>query len=116
MCFGMISIVLYSLYAAILRYLYLVHGEMVEKLGKNRTICVLYWIYYAHTFIWSLCIVLNRPFGGRYNWVASCYGWKEQIFLLEVPEVHNAQPQLGILESRNGKLSLYPWLYIMIEC
>ena len=106
MCFGMISIILYSLYAALLRYMYLVQDEMVKEFGKTQTICLMYWIFYIHTFIWSLYCALAISSGGGYHWVSSCYGWKDQVFLLEETKMDVALRQIRVLDSMNGKLPL----------
>ena len=106
MCFGMISIILYSLYAALLRYLYLVQDEMVKEFGKTQTICMMYWMFYIHTFIWSVYCGLALSSGGGYHWVSSCHGWKDQIFLLEETKMDVVLRQIRVLDSRNGKLYL----------
>ena len=106
MCFGMISIILYSLYAALLRYLYLVQDEMVKEFGKTQTICLMYWMFYIHTFIWSVYCGLVVSSGGGYHWVSSCHGWKDQVFLLEETKMDAVLRQIRVLDSRNGKLHL----------
>ena len=106
MCFGVISIILYSLYAALLRYMYLVQDEMVKEFGKTQTIRLMYWMFYIHTFIWSLYCVLATAWGGSYHWVSSCYGWKDQIFLHEETKMDVVLRRIQVLDSRNGKLSL----------
>ena len=106
MCFGMISIILYSLYAALLRYLYLVRDEMVKEFGKTQTICLMYWMFYIHAFIWSLYCGLALSVGGGSHWISSCYGWKDQIFLLEETKMDVVLRKIRVLDSRNGKLYL----------
>ena len=105
-CFGVISIILYSLYAALLRYMYLVQDEMVKEFGKTQTIRLMYWMFYIHTFFWSLYCVLATASGGGYHWVSSCYGWKDQIFLHEETKMDVVLSRIRVLDSKNGKLSL----------
>ena len=104
MRFGMLSMILYSFYAAILRYLYLVQEEMVAKFGKTKIISVLFWIYYLHTFLWSLYIILTGHYAFTYPWVSSCYGWTDRIFLLEVSYPDVLLRQRGAVVAGGGKI------------
>ena len=104
MRFGMISMILHSFYAALLRYLYLVQEEMVAKFGKTKIISVLFWIYYLHTFLWSLYIILTGHYAFTYPWVSSCYGWTDRIFLLEVSYPDVLLRQLDVLVTGMGKI------------
>ena len=102
--FAMISMILYSLYAAILRYLYLVQEKIVAKFGKTKTTSVVFWVYYLHTFIWSLYILLTGHYAFTYPWISSCYGWKDRVFLLEVSSSDVLLRQLGVLVTGSGKI------------
>ena len=104
MRFGMISMILHSFYAALLRYLYLVQEEMVAKFGKTKIISVLFWIYYLHTFLWSLYIILTGHYAFTYPWVSSCYGWTDRIFLLEVSYPDVLLRQLDVLVTGMGNI------------
>ena len=102
LAFGFTAMILFSFYAALVRYLCLVQGEILEKFGKPKIISLIYWVFYAHTFIWTLYCVFTDPTGGRFPWVSSCYGWKDRVFLLE-PSTYNALlRQAGLLETHNG--------------
>ena len=102
--FAMISMILYSLYAAILRYLYLVQEKIVVKFGKTEIISMVFWGYYLHTFIWSLYILLTGHYAFTYPWVSSCYGWKDRVFMLEESSSDVLLRQLGVLVTGNGKI------------
>ena len=104
MRFGMLSMILYSFYAAILRYLYLVQEEMVAKFGRTKIISVVFWIYYLHTFLWSLYIILTGHYAFTYPWVSSCYGWTDRIFLLEVSYPDVLLRQRGAVVTESGKI------------
>ena len=110
--FAMISMILYSLYAAILRYLYLVQEKIVAKFGKTKTISVVFWVYYLHTIIWSLYILLTGHYAFTYPWISSCYGWKDRVFLLEVSSSDVLLRQLGVLVTGSGKIwiTCLPWI------
>ena len=112
MCFrfAMISMIIYSLYAAILRYLYLVQEEFVAKFGKTEIISVVFWVYYLHAFLWSLhvavftghssSVVFLNPF------VSSCYGWKDRVFLLQESSSDVLLRQLGVLKTERGRICM----------
>ena len=108
--FAKISMIIYSFYAAILRYLYLVQEEFVAKFGKTKIISVVFWVYYLHAFLWSLhvavftghssSVVFLNPF------VSSCYGWKDRVFLLKQSSSDVVFRQLGVLVTERGKICM----------
>ena len=104
--FGMLSMTLYSFYAALLRYLYLVQEEIVAKFGKTKIISVLFWVYYLHTFLWSLYIILPGHYAITDHWVSSCYGWMDRAYLLEVSCPDVLLRQLGAVVTGSGKISM----------
>ena len=104
MRFGMLSMILYSFYAAILRYLYLVQEEMVAKFGRTKIISVVFWIYYLHTFLWSLYIILTGHYAFTDHWTWGCYGWMDRVFLLEVSYPDVLLRQRGAVVTGSGKI------------
>ena len=107
LAFGFTAMILFSFYAALVRYLCLVQGEILEKFGKTKIMSLIYWVFYIHSLIWTLYCVFTDPTGGRFPWVSSCYGWKDRVFLLE-PSFYDALlRQAGLLETHNGKALLY---------
>ena len=106
MRFGMLSMILYSFYAAILRYLYLVQEEIVAKFGKTKVISVLFWVYYLHTFLWSLWtlyIIVTGHFALNGRFFFRCYGSMDRIFLLEVSYPDVWLRQLDAVVTGSGK-------------
>ena len=103
LAFGFTAMILFSFYAALVRYLCLVQGEILEKFGKSKIISLIYWVFYAQSFIWTLYCVFTDPTGGRFPWVSSCYGWKDRVFLLEPSTYDALLRQAGLLETHNGK-------------
>jgi hypothetical protein len=100
----MLSIILYSFYAAILRYLFCLHTERVEKFGKTKLITLTYWIFYLHTITWTLSIILTRFNLDHVPLINSCYGWQDQVYLLELDDGANmAKRHFCALSSGNGK-------------
>ena len=104
MRFGMLSMTLYSFYAALLRYLYLNQEEIVAKFGKTKIISLLFWVYYLHTFLFSLYIILAGHFTFNDGWVARCYGQMDRVFLLEVSYADVWSRQLGAGVTGSGKI------------
>ena len=106
MRFGMVSMILYSFYAALLRYLYLVQEEIVAKFGKKKTISVLFWIYYLHTLLWSFYTSLSGHYAFEPDnyWVSSCYGWRDRVFLREVSYPNVLLRQLDVMVTGSGKI------------
>ena len=103
--FAMISMIIHSLYAAILRYLYLVQEEFVAKFGKTKIISVVFWVYYLHTLLWSLrMVVFTGRSASTFPMVSSCYGWKDRVFLLEESSSDVLFRQLGVLVTEEGKI------------
>ena len=102
--FGMLSMTLYSFYAALLRYLYLNQAEIVAKFGKTKIISVLFWVYYLHTFLFSLYIILAGHFTFNDGWVARFYGQMDRVFLLEVSYADVWSRQLGAEVTGSGKI------------
>ena len=105
--FAKISMIIYSFYAAILRYLYLVQEEFVAKFGKTKIISVVFWVYYLHTFLWSLHMAVFTGHNSRsYPVVSSCYGWKDRVFLLQESSSDVLLRQLGVLKTERGRICM----------
>ena len=105
--FGMLSMTLYSFYAALLRYLYLVQEEIVAKFGKTKIISVLFWVYYLHTFLWSLWtlyIIVTGHFALTGRFFSRCYGSMDRVFLLEVSYPDVRLRQHGAVVTGSGKI------------
>ena len=81
--FGYISMILYSLYSALLRYACLVHTEKVDKLGKQKVITMAYWIFYLHTSIWTIYTFVTSPNPAIHPLVNQCHGWSDRVYLVE---------------------------------
>ena len=96
------SIVLYSFYAALLRYLCLLHTNKVNQFGKNKLIGIFYWIFYLHTFLWSLFTILTRFNFDYLPLINGCYGYYDRVFLMEDSLMHVAQRHFCGLQSSEG--------------
>ena len=107
MRFGMLSMTLYSFYAALLRYLYLNQAEIVAKFGKTKIISLLFWVYYLHTFLWSLWtlyIIVTGHLALTGRFFSRCYGSMDRVFLLEVSYPDVWFRQLDAVVTGSGKI------------
>jgi hypothetical protein len=101
--FCVFSMILYSLYAAILRYLCCLRSEWVNDFGKSRLIAIFYWIFYLHTFLWSLYNVLTSFNLDHLPLINSCYGYNDRIFLLEETRWNVVKRHFCALHYERGK-------------
>ena len=106
--FGYLSMILYSLYSALLRYVCLVHTEKVDRLGKQKVINIVYWIFYLHTSVWTIYTFITSPNPALHPLVNQCYGWSDRVFLAEskyltVSRSEMVKRLLCLLESGDGK-------------
>ena len=100
--FGYFSMILYSLYAALLRYACLVHTEKVDKVGKQKVIAIIYWIFYLHTSIWTIFTIATSPNPALQPMVNQCYGWSDRVYLAESKSL--TENLLGDQVSRSAML------------
>ena len=77
------SMILYTFYAALLRYLCTVRTDKVNKFGKDRIIRLIYWTFYLHTTTWALYTILTSFNSDHVPLINSCYGHSDEVFLME---------------------------------
>ena len=100
------SMILYSFYAAFLRYLCCCYSENVNNFGKGKLISLVYWTFYLHTFGWAFYTIVTRYNLDNLDHIPllnSCYGYQDRIFLMESSPLNMARRHLCLLESANGK-------------
>ena len=100
--FCVFSMILYSFYAAFLRYLCCCYTEKVNNFGKGRIIALIYWTFYLHTFAWALYTIVTQYNLDHIPLLNSCYGYQEEIFLMESTRLNMARRHLCLLESIDG--------------
>ena len=101
--FGSMCIILYSFYAALLRYIMLMHTERAETFGKERLISIIYWMYYSHAFFWALYSKFIRFNMETLPILNKCYGWMDRIYLLELHDSSNMMKRhFCAFEDYNG--------------
>ena len=81
--FCVLSMILYSFYAALLRYLCTVRTERVDQFGKDRLIRIIYCIFYLHTSVWALYTILTSFNTDHLPLINSCYGYADRVFMME---------------------------------
>ena len=103
--FGSLCIILYSFYAALLRYIMLMHTKRAETFGKERLISIIYWIYYSHAFFWALYSKFIRFNMETLPILNKCYGWMDRIYLLELHDSSNMMKRhfCAFEDSNDGK-------------
>ena len=102
--FCAISIMLYTFYASLLRYLFLLHTEKVTYFGKSKTIGLVYWIFYTQTFMWALLVMFTSFNLDRLPLINKCYGWQDQVYLMELHDTMNMiKRHFCALNSKDGK-------------
>ena len=99
------SMILYSFYAAFLRYVCCCYTENVNNFGKGKVISLVYWTFYLHTFGWALYTIVTQYNLDHVPLLNSCYGYKDRIFLMESSPLNMARRHLCLLESVNGRSS-----------
>ena len=87
--FFSLCIILYSFYAALLRYMFCSHSNWVENFGKERLIRIIYWVFYVHAFLWAVGNKLLRFSLDAVPMINSCYGWSDRVFMLELHDSAN---------------------------
>ena len=97
------SMIFYSFYAAVLRYLCCCYTESVNDFGKGKLISLVYWTFYLHTFGWAFFTIVTQYNLDHVPLLNSCYGYQERIFLMESTRLNMARRHLCLLESINGR-------------
>ena len=114
MYFCAFSFILYSFYAALLRYLCCLHTEKVDKFGKNKLIALIYWIFYFHTFCWTMYNILTSFNLDHTPLINQCYGQADRVWLMEESLLHIAQRHFCGLTSSEGKTIKFMYQYIYL--
>ena len=97
------SFILYSFYAALLRYLCCLHTDKVNKFGRSKLITVVYWTFYLHTLVWTLYTIFTSFSLDHHPLINNCYGYYHTIFLMESSPLEMLQRQFCALETGQGK-------------
>ena len=106
------SLILYTFYACLLRYLFCIHAEKVERFGKYKMIGLVYWIFYAHIFIWVVFTMLTGFNLDNSHLINKCYGWMDRLYLLELNDATNTWKRFFCaMNSGDGKKIDFKMIY-----
>ena len=81
--FCLFSMILYTFYAALIRYLCTVRTDKVNKFGKDSVIRLIYWTFYLHTTAWAVYTIFTSFNSDHIPLINSCYGHSDEVFLME---------------------------------
>ena len=97
-------IILYSFYAALLRYIFCLHTQRALKFGKEKLIQIIYWTFYSHAFLWALYTKFIRFNLETIPLLNRCYGWMDRVYLMELHSSTNmVKRHFCAFDSENGK-------------
>lgn len=100
--FGQLSFILYSFYAALLRYLCCLHPEKVNKFGRTKLITIVYWALYLHTLLWTLFTIFTSFNLDHLPLFNNCYGNYHDMFLMEKHPLDMVRRHFCALETGTG--------------
>ena len=101
--FCLLSMILYSFYAALLRYICCLHTKRVNTFGKNRLVTIMYWTFYLHTLAWALYTILTSFNLDHFPLINSCYGYEVRVFLMEYSALDMAKRHFCTHQTVEGK-------------
>ena len=97
------SFILYSFYAALLRYLFCIHTEKINEIGREKTIRVLHGLFYLHALIWSILTIFTSGQLDHLPLINGCLGYHTTIFLVEDSTFSMLKRHFCGLDSAEGK-------------
>ena len=112
--FCVLSMILYSFYAALLRYLCTVRTERVDQFGKDRLIRMIYCIFYLHTSVWALYTILTSFNTDHLPLINSCYGYADRVFMMEHSTLEMLQRHFCAHDMDEGKNIFHFHSYYLI--
>ena len=99
--FCLFSFILYSFYASLSRYLFCIHTTRVTKFGREKLIKILYWIFYIHTFVWTVYTHATSFNMDHLPIINSCFGVQHNIFLMESSTLNMLKRHFCVLRTGN---------------
>ena len=105
--FSLFSFILYSFYASLLRYLFCIHTTRVTQFGKEKLIQILYWMFYIHTFLWTIFTHATSFNMDHLPLINSCFGIHQDVFLMESSTMSMLKRHFCILTTDGGMLNIH---------
>ena len=97
------SFILYSFYAALLRYLFCIHTEKVNKYGREKVIRVFHGLFYLHALIWAILTIFTSGQLDHFPLINGCLGYTPSVFLVEDSMFSMIKRHFCGLDSAEGK-------------
>ena len=104
--FCLFSFILYSFYASLSRYLFCIHTTRVTKFGREKLMKILYWIFYIHTFVWTVYTHTTSFNMDHLPVINSCFGVQHNIFLMESSTLNMLKRHFCFLRTGGGNMSI----------
>ena len=104
--FSLFSFILYSFYASLLRYLFCIHTTRVTQFGKEKLIQILYWMFYIHTFLWTIYTHATTFDMDHLPLINSCFGIQHKVFLVENSGLNMLKRHFCVLSTGTGTINI----------
>ena len=105
--FSLFSFILYSFYASLLRYLFCIYTTRVTQFGKEKLIQILYWMFYIHTFLWTIFTHATSLNMDHLPVINSCFGVHHNVFLMESSAISMLKRHFCFLATDRGILNIH---------
>ena len=103
--FSLFSFIFYSFYASLLRYLFCIHTARVTQFGREKLVKLLYWMFYIHTFLWTIYTHAATFDMDHLPLINSCFGIQHEVFLLEKSGVNMLKRHFCLLATVTGTIN-----------
>ena len=103
--FSLFSFIFYSFYASLLRYLFCIHTARVTQFGKEKLVKLLYWMFYIHTFLWTIYTHATTLDMDHLPLINSCFGIQHEVFLVEKSGLNMLKRHFCLLATGTGTIN-----------
>ena len=103
---SLLSFILYSFYASLLRYLFCIHTTRVTQFGKEKLVRILYRVFYIHTFLWTIYTHATSLDMDHLPMINSCFGILHNVFLMESSGLNMLKRHFCIFATGRGIIKI----------
>ena len=104
--FSLFSFIFYSFYASLLRYLFCIHTDRVTQFGREKLVKLLYWMFYIHTFLWTIYTHATTFDMDHLPLINSCFGIQHKVFLVENSGLNMLKRHFCVLSTGTGTINI----------
>ena len=104
--FSLFSFIFYSFYASLLRYLFCIHTARVTQFGREKLVKILYWMFYIHTFLWTIYTHATTFDMDHLPVINSCLGIQHKVFLVENSGLNMLKRHFCVLSTGGGMINI----------